>query len=49
MLIIFKLIFNQTQFPHSASFEETLVLMNMFSLQFMNVGGGEMRGNAADV
>lgn len=43
MLIIFKLIFNHTQFLQSTQFEEILILMNTFTVHFMNFSTGEMR------
>lgn len=43
MLIIFKLIFNHTQFLQSTQFEEILILMNAFTVQFMNFSTGKMR------
>lgn len=46
MLIIFKLIFNHTQFLQSTQFEEILILMNAFTVHFMNFSTGEVkRGN----
>ena len=43
MLIIFKLIFNHTQFLQSTQFEEILILMNAFTVQFMNFSTSKMR------
>lgn len=48
MLIIFKLIFNHTQFLQSAQFEETLILMNTFTVYELQLQLNQ-RGNVDDV
>lgn len=48
MLIIFKLIFNHTQFLQSAQFEEILTLMNTFTVYELQLRQNE-GGNVDDV